>query len=289
MEGEGEGGREKSGCPYAGSSQDSRSRERQGQRLEWSSYILRGVVPSHQIAAEVSALREEVSQQRDVMDSVAKEKDIAIATLKIHNLYQDFLNHLEEVKGHVSKPSHDSSAHIMLSQQNEQLKSVISSMRKEMEQLSLQPPGQSMAGESPGGSHGYMKYLERELVSVKSENRYLRAQQGGGGRGGGGGGGEGGGGREATRPPHPPQFGGGDERLQSSTPSPTKHSHLLAMSEAIAVLQKEKKAVELRVIWLQHTLRAAQTSLRAREEEVRAGLLLTNPPLALTLTLCVCM
>lgn len=210
-----------------------------------------------------------MSQQRDMMDSVAKEKDIAIATLKIHNLYQDFLNHLEEVKGHVSKPSHDSSAHIMLSQQNEQLKSVISSMRKEMEQLSLQPP---VAGESPGCSHGYLKYLERELVSVKSENRHLRAQQGGGGRGGRGGGGGregGGGGREATRPPHPPQFGGGAESLQSSAPSPSGHSHLLAMSEAIAVLQKEKKAVELRVIWLQHTLRAAQTSLRAREEEVR--------------------
>lgn len=201
-------------------------------------------------------------QQRDMLGSVAKEKDIAIATLKIHNLYQDFLSHLEEVKGHVLKPSHDSSAHIMLSQQNEQLKSVISSMRKEMEQLTLQRPGQSTAGESPSCSHGYIKYLERELVSVKSENRHLRAE--GRQQGGGGGGAE-------TRPPHPPQFG---ERLHSPTPSTTRHSHLLAMSEAIAVLQKEKKAVELRVIWLQHALRAAQTSLRAREEEVSS-----SPPL----------
>lgn len=207
----------------------------------------------------MDALREELSQQRDVLDGVVKEKDVAIATLNTHNLYHDFLNHLEEVKGQVSKPS---SSHSMLIQQNEQLKSVVSSMRREMEQLSLQRleqlslqrPDETTNRQLPthSCSHGYMKYLERELVSVKSENRRLRAEgrqlQGGG---------------ECSRPPHPPQNG---ERAHSSPH--TKHSHLMALSEAITVLQKEKKIVELRAIWLQQALAAVQTSLRAREEEV---------------------
>lgn len=196
-----------------------------------------------QVLSELGALKEEFSQQQKALDDVARERDVAITTLKTHSLYQHFLNHLAEVKGHVTQSSgpHDLMSHDMLSQQNQQLKSVIASMRKDMEHLSLQSPNEDC-------SRGYIQYLESELVSVKTENRRLRAE---GVRGMGG-----------NKPPHSPQPSGAAKLPYS------RHSHLLVLSEAIAVLQKEKTALELRVVWLQHSLAATQASLKAKEEEV---------------------
>lgn len=195
------------------------------------------------VLSELGALKEELSQQQKALDDVARERDVAITTLKTHSLYQHFLNHLAEVKGHVTQSSgpHDLMSHDMLSQQNQQLKSVIASMRKDMEHLSLQSPNEDC-------SRGYIQYLESELVSVKTENRRLRAE---GVRGMGG-----------NKPPHSPQPSGAAKLPYS------RHSYLLVLSEAIAVLQKEKTALELRVVWLQHSLAATQASLKAKEEEV---------------------
>ena len=195
------------------------------------------------MASEVCALKQQLSRQQETLDTVAKERDIAIATLNKYNLYQNFINHLSEVKGHTTEP------YDMLTQQNRQLKVVIASMRRELEQLSHLPGGQTRrdnqsANVSKNCNHGYISYLESELVRVNTENRRLRTEGKVGGAEG--------------KPPH------GSGRRHSSPPP----RHLVALGEALAVLQKEKTAVEQRVVWLQHTLAAVQASLRERQEEV---------------------
>ena len=208
-----------------------------------------------QAAAELRGAKEELSRLQKALDGVAKERDVAIATLNTHNLYQHFLADLEEVKGQPAE-SHDMS-HDMLSRQNAQLKSVIALMRKEVEQLSVTGDSGSSANQngelSSVGvvcSQGYIKYLESELVAVKTENRRLRAE-----------------GRGVRKPPLSPQTTVGGSR-HHSPPSPRHRSHLVALGEAMAVLQKEKTSVELRGVWLQQQLASCQASLRARAEEV---------------------
>lgn len=193
------------------------------------------------MASEVFALK----QQLSTLDSVAKERDIAIATLKKYNLYQHFVSHLSKVEGHTTEPSNLVS-HDMLVQQNSQLKVIVASMRKELEELSLLQTRRDNqnADVSKDCNHGYTKYLENELVRVNTENRRLRTEGKGGGAEG--------------KPPR------GSRVRQSSPPR-----SLAALGEALAVLQKEKAAVEQQVVWLQRTLAAVQASLRERQEEVR--------------------
>ena len=142
-----------------------------------------------------------MSWQQKILDEVTKERDVAIATL--------------------NTPT--SECHGMLSQQNQQLRSVIAAMRQELEQL------------SDGSNHGYTSYLESELVRVKSENRQLRAA--------------------------------GEEKPATSKP-PARS--LLALTEALAMLQREKTALEMRVVWLQQQLDTVQSQLRERKEEVQS-------------------
>ena len=194
------------------------------------------------MASEVFALKQQSSEQQEALESIAKERDVAIATLNKYNLYQNFISHLSEVKGHKTDHSNLAS-HDMLTQQNHQLKVVIASMRRELEELSLlQTRGNNQnADVSKDCNHGYTKYLESELVRVNTENRRLRTE----GKGAEG------------KPPR------GNRGWQSSPPR-----HLAALGEALAVLQKEKAAVEQQVVWLQHTLAAVRGSLRERQEEV---------------------
>ena len=102
-----------------------------------------------------------MSRQQKIIDSVSKERDVAIATLNTHNLYQKYVGSLTEVKGGVTE-NHLSSE--VLSQQNIQLRAAVSSMRRELEQLSR------------GKGRGYLAHLEQELVRVRTENRRLRAE-----------------------------------------------------------------------------------------------------------------
>ena len=107
-------------------------------------------------------MKEELSQQRKTIDGVIKERDVAIATLNTNNLYQRYIDGLAEVRG-LETNSHDIPSREILSQQNEQLRLAISSMRQELEQLS--------------GRRGYVAHLEQELVKVKMENRRLRGER----------------------------------------------------------------------------------------------------------------
>ena len=106
-------------------------------------------------------MKEELSRQQKTIDCVTKERDVAIATLNTHNLYQSYTESLTEAKVD-GRSSHDMLSREMLSQQNEQLRSAISSMRRELEQLS--------------GGRGYVAHLETELVKVNTENRRLRGE-----------------------------------------------------------------------------------------------------------------
>ena len=130
-----------------------------------------------------------------------------------------------------------------------------------MEQLSHDP----QSGENGGFcSHGYIKYLENELVRVTTENRKLRAES-----------------KEDTRkedkmarkpPPAPPlQLHTAEEKkpTRPSSPSMARHrGHLVALRETIAALQREKTALELRLAATQSSLRNCQQSLRETQEEV---------------------
>lgn len=153
-------------------------------------------------------------------------------------------------------------SHDEINQQNEQLRSIISQMRQEMEQLSHDP----QSGENGGFcSHGYIKYLENELVRVTTENRKLRADS-----------------KEddskkenkmACKPPLAPpplqSHTANEKPTFPSSPSMARHrGHLVALSETIAVLQREKTALELRVAATQSSLRNCQISLKETQEEV---------------------
>ena len=208
--------------------------------------------------AELEERKIQISQLQHTLEDIIKEKDAAIATLQSHNLHQHFLTHLKEYGGHVTKPA---VPHDEISQQNEQLKSIISQMRQEMEQLSHNP----QSGENGGFcSQGYIKYLENELMRVTTENRKLRAES-----------------KEDTRkedkmahkPPLAPplQSHTAEEKPpRPSSPSMARHcGHLVALSETIVVLQREKTALELRVAATQSSLRNCQISLRETREEVK--------------------
>jgi hypothetical protein len=111
------------------------------------------------LASELKTLKEELSRQQK---TITKERDVAIATLNTNNLYQCYVDGLAEVRVPETK-SHDIPSREILSKQNEQLRSAISSMRRELEQL--------------GGGRGYVAHLEQELVKEKTENRRLRGER----------------------------------------------------------------------------------------------------------------
>ena len=111
------------------------------------------------MASELKSLKDELSRQKKEIDGVTKERDVAIATLNTHHLYQNYVESLSEVKVEATNLlSRD-----MLSEQNGHLRSAISSMRRELEKLS--------------GGRGYVTHLEQELVRVKTENRKLRGEK----------------------------------------------------------------------------------------------------------------
>ena len=207
-------------------------------------------VMCNQATSEVHALRTEMAQQQKSIDAVIRERDVAIATLQQHNLYQQYLSSEVKGQGIMSSESCDLPSHEVLSQQNQQLRAVIATMRRELEQLTTG---------ADHGYHGYISHLESELSRVKTENRRLKT--------------------EGHRPPSSPAPSG-------RHPAPSRQ--LLALTEALVVLQKEKTAVETRVVWLQQTLAAVQGTLREREEEVYMSIVCVCVCVYVTVCVCVC-
>lgn len=163
------------------------------------------------------------------MESVRIQRDGAIATLQKHGISCD--NHMT---GYVSDLQ-------TLKTQNEELRDVIKQMRVELEQLS------DMSSQKDGmPTANYVRYMEEEVRQVKSENRQLveQLQQTGLHR----------------KPPTPTTnvkrkslspARGGKKHNRSISPSEESHTvhhhrHLIALSDTISSLQKEKVELENR-------------------------------------------
>ena len=107
--------------------------------------------------SEVHNLKERLSQQQKALDEVTRERYVAIATLNSSSV--------SEVKG---QPSRE-----VLTQQNQQLRTAIESMRRALEQLTR---GGGRGQPEEGCGHGYIQYLEKELVRIKNEKRKLMSE-----------------------------------------------------------------------------------------------------------------
>ena len=211
-----------------------------------------------QLALECEELRSTLEEQTGQLTATQQERDIAIATLNKHGLASQVTDH---VMDHMTQLQH-------LRQQNEELHSVIRQMRQEIEQLAETPnrkpyyaPNQDDRSVLP--TSGYIQYMENELIKIKSENRQLleRLQQA----------------PPTGKPPTPSASPG---RGGSSPTSPRTASassagerrqhrgHLIALSDTIASLQREKGALELTVVQLKSKVEELESSLNREQEQV---------------------
>ena len=211
-----------------------------------------------QLASECKELQVKMEHQTKLLDAMRTERDAAIAMLRQCGVLFDDKN----FTGHVTDMQ---TLHV----QNKELCSTIKQMRVELEQLSdLSVP----KGEQDVPAANYVRYMEEEVRKVKADNRLLTEQlQQGQGAGQG-------------KPPTPasarhkraaqlsPQA-----QKQPRTPgqaqesgAETKHrDHLIALSNTIAALQREKGELEEREREARRKLEALQHTLKQQEEMVR--------------------
>lgn len=131
-----------------------------------------------QMVAQCKELQHTASQQEEVIRAVQRERDIAITTLGKHGLAEEFQaaykesqagSHVTDLRDHVIQS---------LRGQNEELRGVIRQMRQEMEELTRglehQHEEEREGERGKAVTSGYVKYMENEVMQVKSENRQLR-------------------------------------------------------------------------------------------------------------------
>ena len=230
-----------------------------------------------QALARCRDLQQTVSEQSSVVRAVQEERDVAVATLSRHGLVEEYQSvcqqggvaqdHATEAKDHVIE---------QLRQQNKELHAVIRQMRLEMEQLTgfseqrENEPHHQTSDDGEALTVGYVKYMESEVVRLKSENHQLRERV-----------------QELSmmkKPPTPPLVGGGRKHTPSPPPTGDKPSrresqhraHLVALSDTIATLQKEKSALELEALQLNTKVQQLEESLTAHQEKVTLQLLLNK-------------
>ena len=144
-----------------------------------------------------------------------------------------------------------------LEQRNQELKAVIQEMRKEMEQCCVggqgAPLGGSRMGDAPYSAE-YVGYLEREMAEMKVEKRKMAEHL------------EELGARKKPPTPPPPPPPQSPARIPSSD---VRHrAHLIALSDTIATLQREKCALEVEVMQLKGREEQLQDAIRLCQEEV---------------------
>ena len=207
-----------------------------------------------------------MEQQRSAIESLQHERNTAIATIDKHRLTKEYQSACEVggVRGHVT----DSRDHVIhqLKQQNDELHSVIHEMRREIEQLTdWSDEGGKLTNQSAEGNGqvltvGYVKYMESEVVRLKTENRKLKERI-----------------QElpvTQKPPTPPPSS--DKKSPTPPPNGDKlsrrenqhRSHLIALSDTIASLQQEKAALELQVLKLRSEVQHWEKTATAHQEQV---------------------
>ena len=233
-------------------------------------------------------LQQTISQQSSVVRAVQEERDVAVATLSRHGLVEEYQSVCQQggvAHDHVTEPKD----HVIeqLRQQNKELHAVIRQMRQEMEQLtgfSEQRDDEShqhTSDDGPALTVGYVRYMESEVVRLKSANLQLKERV-----------------QELSmmkKPPTPPLVGG-SKRTPSPPPTGDKPSrresqhraHLVALSDTIAALQKEKSALELEALQLNTKVRQLEESLAAHQEKVTHQLLLNKSYLMIHIVLLLC-
>ena len=203
---------------------------------------------------ECEELRSTLEEQTGQLTATQQERDIAIATLNKHGLASQVTDH---VMDHMTQ----------LRQQNEELHTVIRQMRQEIEQLAETPDSQRhhnipcQDDRSTLPTAGYIQYMENELIKIKSENRQLleRLQQA----------------PPTGKPPTPsasPGRGSPSSPRTAGTGSAGERrqhrSHLIALSDTIAGLQREKGALELTVVQLKSKVEELETNLNGEQKQV---------------------
>ena len=208
----------------------------------------------------MSAECQELRTQLDLLHTAQTQRDVAIATLQQHGIHcEDLGTQVTEVQA--------------LQRQNQELRAIIKQMRAELEQLS--DWSDRRASDSTPTTN-YVRYMEEEVRKVKSENRKLseQVQQ-----------------MAAQRKPPTPNSVKAKtssptlERKANHTESPdmvqVKHSsatkdmhhqhrgHLIALSDTIASLQREKGALESQVQEWRSKCEDLQGRLKNEQEMVR--------------------
>ena len=117
----------------------------------------------------MTSLRKELSKQEQVINRVTNERDVAIATLKSHNP-----SLLE--KNDVTPQPEDQLVCEVLTQQNAQLRVAVSTMTRELDQLTSTGGRSFMAHEKMEERVGP---LERALAASESRLRETQEEVGG--------------------------------------------------------------------------------------------------------------
>ena len=206
-----------------------------------------------QLTLECQELRQKLSQQADTEESTRSQRDAALATLHQHGLSCD-------VAGHVSVMA-------TLRAQNEEFRNIIKQMRAELEQLSdwSAQRGDPSADSMPTAD--YVRYMEGEVRTLKTRNRDLAEQL-----------------QQAAPLGKPPTPNSAKKRTRSpvrAEKKPTDHTppsspaadtrhrnHLIALSDTIASLHREKTALESKALEWRKNAEILQESLKEEEELV---------------------
>lgn len=206
-----------------------------------------------QLTAECHELRSQLDHQTQLMETMRNQRDAAIASLNKHGISCD------DITGHVMDIQ-------TLQAQNEELREVIRQMRMELEQLSDSPIQRDHHVNQSMPTTNYVQYMEEEVRKVKSENRQLTEQL-----------------QQAAaqgKPPTPNTIHkkspnqGEKRRGHSTPPSPSvdvhlKHqTHLIALSDTIASLQREKVDMENKTREWKTKVEQLQDKLKEEEELV---------------------
>ncbi len=190
-------------------------------------------------------MQDQLEEQNQRLLLLQSERDAALDTLQSHGLSCDH---------HMTKNISS------LEAQNSELRHVIKQMREELEKLTDQP---EMVGHEPSSSkvsQDYVRYMESEVRKMKLENRELlnRLQLSS---------------PQGKPPPAPPPPNSSSlKKVPSPPPSPTppkslrlSQHHLVALSETIATLNREKGELERRCE--EERLRTSQLQDRLKEEK----------------------
>ena len=223
-----------------------------------------------QALARCRELQKTVSEQSSVVRAVQEERDVAVATLSRHGLVDEYQSVCQQggvAQDHVTGPKD----HVIeqLREQNKELHAVIRQMRQEMEQLTGfseqgdSEPHHQTGDDGPALTVGYVRYMESEVVRLKSKNHQLEEQL-----------------SLMKKPPTPPH------RKHTPSPPPTgdkpsrresqHRAHLVALSDTIATLQNKKSALELEALQLNTKVQQLEESLAAHQEKVTLQLLLNT-------------